>query len=363
MIKSGLSSYRDNTPIVNKQLEHEYHEIRLKEPLITKDLYAICKRNNTYLEGLDYSVKTMSSVNSKIERHEHNTGNVASSLRSICSDIIRYTQICKHEDIFKIAKETIDELEKQGYQLTIIRNYFKHPYPNTGYKGLHMNFVSPYGETFELQFHSEDSFKIKQQGHELYEKIRAVSTPIEEKEKLKKEILRIHNLVSNPPGYDELDNYIAPQDVLQQKHTNCEVNISTQFDLAKSINVLIYNIIMDEEEILKGYEITYHDKSKDIGRQLKGENLSQLSLTKNGTISSNIQTNIDLYSKPFDFPIEMANSKNTKHQIWISSNLKSKQPIMESTTREIKSTHSQLKQNKNRLQEAATSKKNSRDTI
>lgn len=37
-------------------------------------------------------------------------------------------------------------MEKQGYALSGVKNYFSHPYPDTGYKGMHLNFISPYGQ-------------------------------------------------------------------------------------------------------------------------------------------------------------------------------------------------------------------------
>lgn len=61
-------------------------------------------------------------------------------------DAIRYTEICDHDNITQITKRTIDAMEKQGYALSGVKNYFSHPYPDTGYKGMHLNFISPYGQ-------------------------------------------------------------------------------------------------------------------------------------------------------------------------------------------------------------------------
>ena len=43
-------------------------------------------------------------------------------------------------------KEECSSMEKQGYAISSVKNYFSHQYPYTGYKGMHINFISPYGQ-------------------------------------------------------------------------------------------------------------------------------------------------------------------------------------------------------------------------
>ena len=59
--------------------------------------------------------------------------------------------------------------------------------------------------------HSKESFDAKQKGHELYEKIRAVSTLKRDKEAMKEEIKRIHGIVKNPPNIEAIHDYKMPQ--------------------------------------------------------------------------------------------------------------------------------------------------------
>lgn len=68
------------------------------------------------------------------------------------------------------AAKTLGQLETQGYKVLKVKNTFK---PGAPYKGVNSQVMSPDGQVFELQFHTPQSFDVKQNvTHGLYERFR-----------------------------------------------------------------------------------------------------------------------------------------------------------------------------------------------
>ena len=218
--QSATKAMIDHTFVKNQfdfGLEEAYNQIRILEPLVTSALSRTTEQLGTSLIGLEYSVKTASSVEDKLQRKQKQSkkagweqqGKPFSPEEELLrfKDILRYTEICEHDAITETTQKTIDAMTGQNYMLSGVKNYYTHPFPTTGYKGIHLNFISPYGQEIEVQVHSESSFSAKQHGHELYEKIRSVSTPKNEKETLAKELRQIHEAVNDPPGITTIHDF------------------------------------------------------------------------------------------------------------------------------------------------------------
>ena len=162
--KSGTMAMVNHTftsEQLNDKLFYEYNKIRVIEPLITSAINNVADNLETEFSGLEYSVKTAPSVEDKLLRAEkRDTSGRFSPKRELANfkDMIRYTEICNHRDIASVTKDTIEFMKEQGYTLSGTKNYYTHPFGATGYKGIHLNFISPYGQEIELQVHSKESF-------------------------------------------------------------------------------------------------------------------------------------------------------------------------------------------------------------
>lgn len=267
-----------------KDLLADYNKIRVIEPLITSAIKNTTNNLKTSLDGIEFSVKTASSVEDKLLRDEAvclNKGRSFSPKNSLhqFKDIVRYTEICNHDDIAQITKRTIDSMEKQGYVLSGVKNYFSHPYPDTGYKGMHLNFISPYGQEIELQVHSKNSFDAKQEGHTLYEQIRKISTLKKDVIRLSEEMRQLHKGVKNPPGIDEIQDYAMPylekKEILEEGRRNTSVVYENEYTKsgAEAVCFAVY-YKNNKTPILEGYENQYPDNSVKhyhINRSLRNE--------------------------------------------------------------------------------------------
>ncbi len=260
MLVSANRSLVDCDIKKHPEIQEMYDGLRLLEPMVTKDITNITEDSGGYLKGLENSVKTASSIDDKLERMSRKSPLPTAENFRRMGDILRYTQICEHNDIIPTVKKTMKSLEEKGYMVRELKNYYKHPFMGTGYKGIHLSVISPQGITFELQIHSERSFAAKQKGHSLYETIRAVATPIQQKKEAQKEILRIHGSVPDPPGYDQLKTFsVSEKEISEFLHGIKPLDIS--IERSEDGNTLSYNMRQGGNDLVHGAEIHFSDGS------------------------------------------------------------------------------------------------------
>lgn len=193
---------------VSKKAQDAYDTARKNEKNITKDCVSIASEIGVQMSGLDFSVKTASSVADKIERakkEDRENGVPERSDEEIVSDmwdIVRYTGIGAHNDLVKHTVDVMDQFEKNGYQIVECVN--KYTIPNTTYKGIHLAVKSPDGQMFEYQVHSEESLRVKNINHKLYEEARNVRTSPERRAYLEAEMKKNTESVPMPKDIETL---------------------------------------------------------------------------------------------------------------------------------------------------------------
>lgn len=314
-----------------KGLSEDYNKIRVLEPLITSDVKNITKDLKTSLAGLEFSVKTASSVEDKLLRKNaylnlsksNKDKTITFSLQNMLfqfKDIIRYTEICNHEDITQITKRTIDSMEKQGYVLSGIKNRFSTPLADTGYKGMHLNFISPYGQEIELQVHSKESFDAKQNGHVLYEQVRKTSILKKDAILLNQKMHDLYASIKKPPGIDEIQNYRMSdwkkEQLLEQGRKNTSVVYENEYTElgAEAICFSVY-YKNNKIPILEGYENQYPDNSVKhyhINRSLRNEFAIITSIDDKG--KEILSHDVAIRSKTLEDVVKAANTTIIKHE-------------------------------------------------
>lgn len=160
------------------------------ESAITEDIAALASKNGGKLEGLEYKLKSEESLTRKILKEGDTEIN----------DALRYTQVYSEENIAKGASDTLAELEAKGYTIGPVKNTFKE---GTPYKGINTTVTSPDGQVFELQFHTPESFAMKQNvNHPLYEEARTLDKTNPRKTELNDQMIENSNSVKIPPDID-----------------------------------------------------------------------------------------------------------------------------------------------------------------
>ena len=193
------------------QAQIAYNIARASEPAITMDMLEIADELGTSMEGLEYSVKTASSIKSKIERKAETAIRQGKLPKSDVEyvqetgDLIRYTQIVPHNRMAAMTNRTIALLQTKGYVLEKVDN--KYLNPNGRYKAIHLDIANAQGVHFEMQIHSLETLSANRATHAMYEEWRSPDTPAERKEQLYKDIRSVYAAVAQPKDIMTVKNY------------------------------------------------------------------------------------------------------------------------------------------------------------
>ena len=175
------------------------------------DMLEIADELGTSMEGLEYSVKTASSIMSKIERKTDTAIRQGRMPKSDVEyvqetgDLIRYTQIVPHDQMAAMTGKTISLLQTKGYVLEKVDN--KYLNTNGRYKAIHLDITSAQGVHFEMQIHSQETLAANRATHAMYEEWRSPDTPAERKEQLYKDIRSVYAAVAQPKDIMTVKNY------------------------------------------------------------------------------------------------------------------------------------------------------------
>ncbi|HDL5152430.1 TPA: phage head morphogenesis protein, partial [Mannheimia haemolytica] len=109
------------------------------EPMITRDVVSIITASGGEPAGLDFRLKSLSSLQRKIDTEIMAGVSKEQAIASI-RDVIRYTAILDEQRFVEQYQKMQKDLEKQGYSTIIVKNTWK---SNNAYKGIN-TFVSTF---------------------------------------------------------------------------------------------------------------------------------------------------------------------------------------------------------------------------
>lgn len=173
------------------------------EPTITADINNIATKAGGKLVGLENRLKSPSSIKRKIETEVADGFSKSLSLNKI-RDAIRYTTVFKEGDFVTRYKAMQYLLAIKGYKTIIVKNTWKN---DSAYKGVNTFIQNEDGDVFEMQYHTQQSFDLKNGLlHELYEQFRNPKTPFHEKEKLLLEMRKLSSKIKAPKGIELIED-------------------------------------------------------------------------------------------------------------------------------------------------------------
>ncbi len=140
-----------------------YNRAAKYEPKITGQVRAIAKCAGMDLAGMENRIKSRNSYLKKIKRN-YWPGFHGYEVK----DILRYTYTAPSEELAEKILKTMELYSQSGYHTVEIKNYWLDR--QSPYKGINTTLRSPDGQIFELQYHTPESFLLKNgKMHELYE--------------------------------------------------------------------------------------------------------------------------------------------------------------------------------------------------
>ena len=212
IVVSGSASMDDNVlEGCQTKAQVAYNMARANEPRITLDMLDIAHRLGTIMDGLEYSVKTASSVKSKIERKTDKALQAGEMPKedyeyvSETGDLLRYTQVVKHDEMADMVRSTVELLEEKGYTVNEVDN--KYLNENGRYKAVHLNATSPSGQQFEIQVHSAETLAASRATHTLYEEWRKPETTAQRKAELYTQIKGTYDSLPLPKNIMNLKSF------------------------------------------------------------------------------------------------------------------------------------------------------------
>ncbi len=152
-----------------------YQKIITNEPAITKDLKEVAEAAKTELVGLEYRLKSKESYLRKVDFDSKNSldSKVIDETISNTNDVIRYTYQAAYDELVDKYNTINKKLSEKGYTQIKLKNYWL--IKSSPYKGINSNYQSPDGQKFEIQYHTPESFELKNgEMHQLYEKWRLI---------------------------------------------------------------------------------------------------------------------------------------------------------------------------------------------
>lgn len=193
---AGKKALYRKTNAYNREVENE--------PAITEALKKIAEANKLKMEGIENRIKTKASYLRKINKKTRGSTDpkIIKEITESANDTIRYTYMGEPEKLVDNFETVSRELRDQGYTLIDINNTWldeKNPY-----NGLNTTFETPNGQKFEIQFHTPESLRVKEEMHKLYEEQRLETTPPQRKVELMQQMADMAEGMQAPAGIEKI---------------------------------------------------------------------------------------------------------------------------------------------------------------
>lgn len=191
-----------------EEVDEVYAKYKEAEPQVTSTVAEIVREHGGEMAGLDFRLKTKDSFIRKVAADLEDDLKINPNLRpadvaNSINDVIRYSAVTEPGSLYGLYAGTIMGLVNEGHAVRKVKNTWNDA--DNPYNGVNVILVSSTGVSYELQFHTPESFRMKQETlHELYEEYRLPTTPKERKMKLWKEMLRLADGMRKPGNIDRI---------------------------------------------------------------------------------------------------------------------------------------------------------------
>jgi len=177
-----------------------YNKALENEPEISKAVMKLADNTGMKVFGFDKRIKTKESFLEKIEKNYNPKGNEYE-----VKDILRYTLGSNPKELTEKTLQSIDMFTQEGYNTRVIKNTWR---TNSSYNGINTFISAPNGQKFEVQYHTQESFNLKNgKLHDLYEKQRKiVDDESEEYILLEDKMIDLSNELTTPKDIGRVKN-------------------------------------------------------------------------------------------------------------------------------------------------------------
>ena len=182
-------------PVSNSHIQF-YKNAMTHEPEISSMVAGLADQQDMGTEGIQYRLKGWDSFIRKVKTETKTDPNYE------VKDLIRYTLTAPADQLSKKVLDTMAQLEKAGYRTTIVKNTWD--VPNASYRGINTTVESPDGVKFELQYHTPESYAMKDHTHILYEQQRVLDPEDPQAIALAEQMMREVASLQRPDGVEQI---------------------------------------------------------------------------------------------------------------------------------------------------------------
>ncbi|MFV0344306.1 MAG: minor capsid protein, partial [Anaerocolumna sp.] len=177
-----------------------YNKAVLNEPDITSKVKQVAETSGMEKLGLEYRIKEKDSFLEKVRKNYNPEGNEYE-----IKDIVRYTLGSGADSLSEKTLKVIDMFDQEGYNTIKVKNTWGH---NSSYNGINTFIKAPSGQVFEIQYHTQESFDLKNgELHKLYEKQRKIADDeSEEYLELEDQMIDLSNKLAFPKDIERVKN-------------------------------------------------------------------------------------------------------------------------------------------------------------
>lgn len=181
-----------------------YNKITKSEPAITADLVAVSKETGIQMAGLEHRLKAEGSFLRKVDAGCGGSLDLRRIKEAInaTNDVIRYTYVDSPLSLASSYKNVTAALEGKGYGIVRVKNFWKDR--GNPYNGVNCTFKAPDGRKFEIQFHTPESYGVKDRMHKDYEAWRQLDPASPEAMALRRKMMGQSRGMEIPANIEEV---------------------------------------------------------------------------------------------------------------------------------------------------------------
>ena len=183
-----------------------YNRIIAKEPAITADLMQVSKDTGIKMRGLKKRLKERDSFLRKVNKESKNSLDEFEIRDTINStnDVIRYTYQDSALTLVDSYGTVKQALKQKGYEMVRVKNTWLDK--GNPYNGINCTLKTPDGQLFEVQFHTPESYTVKDQMHKDYEAWRVLEPSSMEAINLRRKMMEQSQGMEVPINIKEVKN-------------------------------------------------------------------------------------------------------------------------------------------------------------
>jgi hypothetical protein len=157
------------------------------------------------LAGKEFRLKERGRLKDKVAAAREDAPSAdCSRILANVNDAVRYTLQYNDADYSDGVRSGMGWLRGQGFDLIKLKNFWN----DTQYKGINSQWRdSETGQTFEMQFHTPESFAAKQITHKAYERLRNPRTNASEAGELHEYQREVNSNIPIPMGARDIPGY------------------------------------------------------------------------------------------------------------------------------------------------------------